>query len=357
MRKLLGLAIVTASLASGAAHATTIPTYPAMYSFGDSLSDVGNVYTLSFHTLPISAYFEGRFSNGLNWVDDLTNDLHLGMSATPSLLGGNDFAYGGAQTGTTIVSDLGIPVPSVDAQVMTFGSTSLPDKSDALYTLDVGANDILAALNGFSSNVITHEQMMTTFLTEAVDNTVTAIDDLYNDGMRSLLYYEVPDLGVVPDYKALYTDLDGFNSATDASTLAMDFNTDVLQQVAMQDLSGLTIFDVPIFADLDKIVANPGRFGFSNATTPCFSGSFDSPGTTCADPDDYVFWDGEHPTAAAHALTADVAFAVLTGAPDPISAPEPSTWAMMLIGFAGLGLVGWRVRRAGAAQRPLGASV
>jgi hypothetical protein len=26
-------------------------------------------------------------------------------------------------------------------------------------------------------------------------------------------------------------------------------------------------------------------------------------------------------------------------------APEPSTWAMMLLGFAGLGLAGWRHRR------------
>jgi hypothetical protein len=27
------------------------------------------------------------------------------------------------------------------------------------------------------------------------------------------------------------------------------------------------------------------------------------------------------------------------------AAPEPSTWAMMLLGFAGLGYAGWRARR------------
>ena len=49
-------------------------------------------------------------------------------------------------------------------------------------------------------------------------------------------------------------------------------------------------------------------------------------------------------TSFAPPLTAaalDFAAAPLTG-----SAPEPSTWAMMLVGFAGLGLAGYRARRA-----------
>ena len=331
MTKRLTVAVLAASLASGVAHAAT---YQAMYSFGDSLSDVGNVYTLFHGAFPIRPYFEGRFSNGLNWVDDLTNDLHLGTTATPSLLGGNDFAYGGAQTGTTIVSGFQL-VPSLDAQVGLFQKADPHPNPDALYTLDIGANDILNAVTAFKKNKITYDQMTTTFLNAAVMNTVTAVTDLYDDGMRSLLYYQVPNLSVVPDYKVL-----GSRYAADAGMLAMDFDTDVVKDI--KSLSGLTVFDVPIFAALGKIVANPERFGFTNATTPCFSGTFSSPGTECADPDKHVFWDGEHPTAAAHALTAEVAFATLTGAPDPVLIPEPSTWAMMLIGFAGLGFLGYR---------------
>jgi hypothetical protein len=33
-----------------------------------------------------------------------------------------------------------------------------------------------------------------------------------------------------------------------------------------------------------------------------------------------------------------------------LGAPEPSTWAMMLVGFAGLGFLGWRGSRRTAAQ-------
>jgi len=344
MRKRLGLAVVAAALACGGARAAT---YPAIYSFGDSLSDVGNALAASSAVgdpIPLPGfYFQGRFSNGPNWLDDLSAKLGLGMS--PALQGGNDFAVGGAQTGETVANDPPVPVIGLTDQVKSFQILDPSPTSGALYTLDIGANDILNALDGVKNGMISPAELTSTFLSQAVTNTVGAIADLYNGGMRSLLYYEVPDLSVVPDYEALGPTLSG-----DARTLALDFNADVLSDVKALNLSGLTVFDVPIFSMIDKIVADPAPFGLTNVTTPCFSGDFETPGSVCADPDQHLFWDGEHPTAAAHALTADLAFDVLTGTPDPLTAPETSTWAMMLIGFAALGLAGWRARPTRAAK-------
>ncbi len=339
MGKRLGVALLAGLVACGGAQAAT---YPAVYSFGDSLSDVGNVFAGTADTLPLPGfYFNGRFSNGPNWLDDLS--AKLGLSMSPALLGGNDFAVGGAQTGETIVNDPPVPVIGLTDQVKSFQIVDPSPTPGALYTLDIGANDILMAVTALKNGQISFSDMTTTFLNEAVANTVGAISDLYADGMRSLLYYEVPDLSVVPDYRDL-----GSQFAADAGTLATDFNTDVLN--AVKDLSGLNVFDIPIFSAIDKIVADPSAFGLTNVTTPCFSGDFETPGSVCADPDQSLFWDGEHPTKVGQALTADLAFDVLTGTTDPALVPEPSTWAMMLTGFTGLGLAGWRARRTRMAQ-------
>jgi len=333
MRKRLGAAIVAASLACGAAQATP---YSAIYSFGDSLSDAGNLFAVSGGAIPAPlfpsgapAYFDGRFSNGPNWLDDLSEKL-LGAPASPSLAGGNDFAWGGAQTGTTSVSGTQL-VPSLAEQVGLFGLADPSPSPNALYTLDIGANDIGNALSAYRSN---HSFDLSGFLMSAVSNTVGAIDSLYNDGARDLLYYEVPDLSLVPAFE---------QGGPLGGDLAMQFNYDVLTEIKQNDPE-LTVFDVPIFSALQTIVNYPARFGFTNVTSPCISGSFEAPGTECSDPNQYLFWDDEHPTATGQALTAELAYDVLAGAPDPISAPEASTWAMMLIGFAGLASAGWLVR-------------
>ena len=51
--------------------------------------------------------------------------------------------------------------------------------------------------------------------------------------------------------------------------------------------------------------------------------------------------------ALVNRTTGDVEMALLSGLNSPhgmefLAAPEPSTWAMMLLGFAGLGFMGYR---------------
>jgi phospholipase/lecithinase/hemolysin len=62
--------------------------YSALYIFGDSLSDSGNVAALTsgIQPGPSTAYTQGRFTNEFNYADGLAT--RLGLAAAPSLLGG-----------------------------------------------------------------------------------------------------------------------------------------------------------------------------------------------------------------------------------------------------------------------------
>ena len=71
------------------------------------------------------------------------------------------------------------------------------------------------------------------------------------------------------------------------------------------------------------------------------SGTLCSP--TLAGQDKYLYWDLAHPTAAGHRVIAEFAYDALIGAP----IPEPSTWAMLIAGFAALGFAGWRIKLCG----------
>jgi phospholipase/lecithinase/hemolysin len=56
-------------------------------------------------------------------------------------------------------------------------------------------------------------------------------------------------------------------------------------------------------------VNNPPAFGLREIASPCLTPNV--PPFTCDSPDEYLFWDGIHPSSATHAIIADEAAAVL----------------------------------------------
>src|SRR5271166_5113143 len=136
------LVAATALLTTLAVQASASPLYSAIYAFGDSLSDTGNLFDSI--GLPAPPYSNGRFSNGPVWVEDLSQKVGLGP-VTPSVEGGNDYAWGEATTGYSGTLNPAAPVPTLADQVGQFLAKGSAPPS-ALYTFSIGANDLFQIL-------------------------------------------------------------------------------------------------------------------------------------------------------------------------------------------------------------------
>lgn len=88
--------------------------------------------------------------------------------------------------------------------------------------------------------------------------------------------------------------------------------------------------------DYDDILTNPANYGITNTTTACAGPP------VCATPDTYFYYVNSHPSDASHHIVGNEIFTEVLGLAAPTAVPEPSTWAMMLLGFAGLGFAGYR---------------
>ena len=150
-------------------------------------------------------------------------------------------------------------------------------------------------------------------------NVGAIVDQLHAAGAQHIVVWDTPNLGLAPAVVAA-------GGATLGTFLAASMNAALALRLAGE---GVSTFD--IFGLGTSFTQHPGAFGFTNVTDACGAVA----GANC---NTYEFWDGIHPTAAAHMVIADafVAFATV---------PEPSTWAMMILGFAGIGFMGYRRSR------------
>ncbi|HVM61872.1 MAG TPA: SGNH/GDSL hydrolase family protein [Verrucomicrobiae bacterium] len=361
------LALALAFIFSFVAATTALAQNPsAMYVFGDSLSDVGNVYNNStlnavwdfgfgasgnyngpalwpgptppntgsslmnagLITSGVWGYTKGAFTDGSdtapststasNWAQQLAVDLNLPLTASSS--GGTDYAYGGATTDntTTNISTVTIgngytvtanaTVNNIGKQVATF-QTSLglaQASSSALYVVWGGGNDMLNNTN--TSLFGATEQT-------AILNLTNNIQSLYNSGARNFLWPDLPPMASIPRYL-------GTNAAISSalSNACATFKTDEDSAILALKAAdpGMKIAELDVLSIFTNVLANPGATTFTNVTSPAQ--------LKLVNPDQYLFWDNTHPTTAADTLMANGAMAALAAA----QIPEPSTITLVL---------------------------
>src|SRR5712692_4669054 len=299
------LGLISANLAAaGSFHRIVV--------FGDSLSDPGNAFVLlhtvdvpPFSLIPDAPYARGglHFTNGKTWVEDLGDQLDLSISTGPALVVPgvfSNYAVGAARARPGRLFDL---TTQVGLFLRDFGG-SAPE--DALYVVFIGANDVRDALSAFAVDPsgATSEGIISLALTAVRDN----ITVLASSGARTFLVPNMPDFELLPVVR-----MQGPAAQDAARALTAAFNNGLaatLNGLQAALLVGFKRLDV--FRILNGVVADPATVGLSDVQNSCIT-----PDTTvhpfCAQPDDFLFWDGIHPTRAAHAILARDAAALVTG--------------------------------------------
>ncbi|MEO5845761.1 MAG: SGNH/GDSL hydrolase family protein [Caldimonas sp.] len=321
LRRLLpAVALFVAALAGAPASAGP---YDRLVVFGDSLSDNGNnaaaglfdpfqVVTGNTY-IPANTYGPvGTYSNGPVWASDFA--AMLGLPFAPSLLGGSDYAFGGAATGTPGSGPGGFPYSLLTQSALYLGAPGLVVSPNGLYVIAGGGNDARAALTAIGGGANAAATVLST-ATSFAANVGTIVDALQAAGAQHIIVWDAPNLGLAPAVMA-----GGPAAAALGTFLASSMNAALAARLAGE--AGVMTFD--IFGLGTQIALHPALYGFTNVTDACGA-------VIAADCNQYAYWDGIHPTAAAHRVIAG-AFAV-------VAIPEPETWALFAFGLAALGAV------------------
>ncbi len=281
--------------------------------FGTSLSDPGNAFALKggvntspyddpvkmdASLIPDVPYAQGghHFSNGATWVEQFARLQGLAGNTRPAFEGSSTEATNYAVGGARAYED-GVHINLTD-QVNKFLAAFGSAPSDALYVIEFGGNDIRDALAAGNSAIIGDA------LTAIGNNVVM----LYTNGARKFLVWNAPNLGLTPALRAMDRLYPGVAFYSGLLTDGFNANLDLLLS-SLAGLPGIEITRLDVHAKLNQIVDSPGAFGFSNAETACIMPGV--PPFECQTPDEFLFWDGIHPTKAGHAVIAqEAAFAL-----------------------------------------------
>ena len=282
-------------------------TVSSIVTFGDSLSDSGNAFALQRENntppaysvdallVPDDAYARGghHFTNGPTWVELLATSMALSPDADPAFRGSDPRATNYAVGGARAYNDgknIDLPIQVQDF-LDEFGGSA---PSDALYVIEVGGNDVRDALAALGAG-----QNPAPIIAAGVGAVATNIATLYQAGARRFLVWNVADIGLTPAVRAL-----GPGAVFAAGQLSQAFNTGLDGALAaLGSLPGITIVPFDLYGTFNNIYANPAAFGLADVIDPCISP--DDPPFVCRNPDQYVFWDGIHPTETVHAIFAD----------------------------------------------------
>nr|KJB11575.1 hypothetical protein B456_001G266600 [Gossypium raimondii] len=328
--------------------------FPAIYNFGDSNSDTGGI-SAAFE--PIRApygvpYFHkpsGRDSDGRLIIDFIAERLKLPyLHAYLNSLGANfrhgaNFATGGStiRRPNETIYEYGISPFGLDMQIIQFEQfkaratemynqdpsekDKLPrpeDFSKALYTFDIGQNDLSVGFRKLSFD------QLRASIPDIINQLASAVHHLYEQGGRSFWIHNTGPIGCLPVnfFYILNPEpgyVDQYGCVKKQNEMAMEFNRQLKDRVIKlrTELPEASITLVDVYTAKIAMIGNAKNLGMADPLKPCcgYHVNYDHVwcgnkaiinktevfGASCKNPSMFVSWDGVHYTQAANQYVAD----------------------------------------------------
>ncbi|OAY32494.1 GDSL esterase/lipase At3g26430 [Manihot esculenta] len=350
LRHVLGLLFLVLMMASASGSSCE---FPAIFNFGDSNSDTGGL-SAAFGQAPFpngQTFFHhpaGRYSDGRLMSDFIAESLELPyLSAYLNSVGSN-FSHGAnfATAGSTIrpqnttMHQSGYSPISLDIQLVQYSDfykrsqeyhnqggvfeTLLPKAdyfSKALYTFDIGQNDLTA---GYKLNLTT-EQIKAS-VPDMLAQFSNAVKAVYAEGGRSFWIHNTGPVGCLPysldRFLVTAAQIDKYGCASSFNKVSLYFNQELKKSVVelRKELPLAAITYVDIYSVKYTLITQAKKFGFTEPFVACCGhggkynyNSFARCGakkvvngkeviiaSSCKDQSVKIIWDGIHYTEAAN---------------------------------------------------------
>ncbi|AES59828.1 GDSL-like lipase/acylhydrolase [Medicago truncatula] len=362
--------IVLILCTSAPISATNFFDCPAIFNFGASNADTGGL-AAAFQALQLpngETFFNrstGRFSDGRIIIDFIAQSFGLPFlspylnSLGPNFTHGVNFA--------TAASTIKIPnsiIPNgmfspfyLRIQYIQFRdfiprtkfirdqggvfATLIPKEeyfSKALYTFDIGQNDLTG---GFFGNV-TIQQVNAT-IPDIVNNFIVNIKNIHSLGARSFWIHNTGPIGCLPLILANFPSAikDSYGCAKQYNEVSQYFNLKLKEALAQLrvDLPLAAITYVDVYSPKYSLFQNPKKYGFELPLVACcgYGGEYNYDnrarcgetininGTrifvgSCKSPSTRIIWDGTHYTEAANKIVFDqISTGAFTDPPIPLN--------------------------------------
>ncbi|XWS44105.1 hypothetical protein CRYUN_Cryun15aG0016200 [Craigia yunnanensis] len=369
-RVLIAGVLVSWVLSEGAANLPECE-FPAIYNFGDSNSDTGGI-SAAFEPIraPYGVPFfhkpAGRDCDGRLIIDLIAEKVKLPyLHAYLNSLGANfrhgaNFATGGStiRRQNETIFQYGISPFALDMQIVQFDQfkartiemynqakdpsekDKLPRPEDfakALYTIDVGQNDLSVGFRTMSFD------QLRAAMPDIINQLASAVQHLYQQGGRTFWIHNTGPIGCLP-VNFFYLPnpepgyVDQYGCVKGQNDMAMEFNRQLKERIIKlrTELPEASITHVDVYTAKISIISSAKNLGMADPLKVCcgYHVNYDHVwcgnkatinntevyGRSCENPSVFISWDGVHYSQAGNQFVADHTLnGSLTDPPIPIT--------------------------------------